>query len=143
GNDAKFTLDIKNGFDFEREVYERTLDLVDHYDYGGRVMLAGWDHEALRWVKETHPRLLTRALLRGRPVNLVEAVRASRADAVSLSYDLTSKREVDALHVAGVAVMISELFEPDFARVVQLEADMLSWGDPIVAIRELQQLGAR
>jgi glycerophosphoryl diester phosphodiesterase len=143
GNDAKFTLDIKNGFDFDREVFERALDLVEHYEFGERVMLAGWDHEALRWVKETHPQLTTRALLRARPLNLVDTVRASLADAVSLSYDLTSRAEVDALHTAGIAVLIAELFEPDFERVVYLEADMVSWGDPIAAIRELQHLGAR
>jgi glycerophosphoryl diester phosphodiesterase len=142
-NSARFTLDVKNGFDFDREVFRRTLDLVEHYDFAQRVMLVGWDHRAIRWVKETHPQIATRVLLRGRPLNLVNLVTESMADAVSLSYDLTGKADVESLHAAGIAVMIADVFEPDFARIVSIGADMVSWGDPIVAVRELQRLGAR
>ncbi len=142
-NDAKFTLDVKNGFDFDRRVFERTLDLVEHYDFVGRVQIIGWDHQALRWLKQANPQVTTRALLRGRPVNLADVVRASRADAVSLSYDLLSRAEVDELHAAGIAVVVAEMFEADFTRVVELGADAVSWGDPIVALRELSRLGAR
>ena len=142
-NEAKFTLDAKNGFDFDRRVFERTLELVEHYDFVGRAQFIGWDHRAVRWLKEANPDVTTRVLLRGRPVNLVDVACASRADGVSLSYDLASRVEVDALHDAGVAVLLAELFEPDFARVVEVGADAVSWGDPIVAIRELVLLGAR
>ncbi|MBI1801780.1 MAG: glycerophosphodiester phosphodiesterase [Chloroflexi bacterium] len=138
-NEAKFSLDIKNGFDFERAVFERALALVNQYDFTERVMFIGWDHHAIRWIKETQPQTTTRALVRGRPVNLVEVARASRADAISLSYDLTSRAEVDALHEAGVAVMLAELFEPDFARAVAVGADLVSYGDPIAALRELRK----
>ena len=142
-NSAKFTLDIKNGFDFDCEVFRRTVDLVEHYGFTQRVMIVGWDHGAICWVKETHPEITTRVLLRGRPLNLVDLVKASMADAVSLSYDLTGKVEVEALHAADIAVVIAEVFEPDFARIVGIGADMVSWGDPIVAVSELQRLGAR
>jgi glycerophosphoryl diester phosphodiesterase len=142
-NSARFTLDVKNGFDFDREVFRRTVDLVVNYGFTQRVMIVGWDHLAIRWVKETHPEIAARVLLRGRPLNLVNLVQASMADAVSLSYDLAGKAEVEALHAAGIAVMIAEVFEPDFARIVSIGADMVSWGDPIVAARELQRLGAR
>ena len=143
GNDAQFTLDIKNGFDFDRTVFERTLALVEQYDFVERVVFIAWDHYGLRWLKERNAAVTTRAILRGRPVNLVDVVRASKADAVSLSYDLATTAEVDALHEAGIAVVIAEMFEADFARVVHIGADVVSWGDPIVAIRELQRLGAR
>ncbi len=139
-NEAKFTLDIKNGFDFNRTVFERALDLVNHYDFTQRVMLIGWEHHAIRWVKQTQREVTTRIILRGRPVNLVEVVRASRADALSLSYDLASKAEVDALHAEGIALTIADMFEPDFARVMKIGADMVSWGDPIVAIRETSSI---
>jgi glycerophosphoryl diester phosphodiesterase len=143
GNEARLALDVKNGFDFDRAVFRRTLDLVEHYGFNQRVIILGWDHHALCWVKEAYPEITTRILLRGRPLQLVEVVRASRADAVSLSYDLASAAEVSTLHEAGIAAMISGLFEPDFGRVVRLGADMVSWGDPIQAARELRRLGAR
>jgi glycerophosphoryl diester phosphodiesterase len=139
-NTAKFTLDIKNGFTFDRRVFARTLELVEHYDFVNRVQLAGFDHVAVLWLKEQNPQVTTRVLLRGRPVNLVDTVRASAADAVSLSYDLTTRAEADALHEAGIAVILAELWEPDFARVVEIGADIVSWGDPIVALRELKHL---
>jgi len=142
-NDAKFSLDIKNGFGFERDVFERTFQLVEHYTFESRVMLIAWDHAALRWVKQTHAHMTTRVLLRGRPLDLVTVVRASLADGVSLSYDLASQADVAALHAAGIAVLIADLFEPDFERVVALGADLVSWGDPIQAARELSRLGAR
>ena len=142
-NDAKFTLDIKNGFDFDRSVFERTRELVEHYGFVERAQFIGWDHAALRALKEANPALTTRVLLRGRPVHLVETVRAALADAVSLSYDLVSHSDVAELHTAGIAVVVADLFEPDFARVAALGADAVSWGDPIAAIRELKKLGAR
>jgi glycerophosphoryl diester phosphodiesterase len=142
-NDCKFTLDVKNGFDFDRAIFERALELVEHYDFLRRVIIIGWDHHAIRWLKERQPAITARVLLRGRPLNIVDVVRASRADAVSLSYDLVTQTEVDTLHEAGIAVVLADLFEPDFARVVNLGVDVVSWGDPIVTIRELQKLGAR
>ena len=142
-NDAKFTLDLKNGFDFDRTVFERARELVEHYGFVERAQFTGWDHAALRALKETNPGLTTRVLLRGRPVQLLATVRASLADAVSLSYDLVSDSDVAELHAAGIAVVVADLFEPDFARVAALGADAVSWGDPIAAIRELKKLGAR
>lgn len=142
-NDAKFTLDLKNGFDFDRAVFERTRELVEHYSFVARAQFIGWDHAALRALKQANPALTTRVLLRGRPVNLVETVGASQADAVSLSYDLVGPADVAALHAAGIAVVVADLFEPDFVRVVELGADVLSWGDPIAAISELKRLGVR
>ena len=142
-NDCKFALDLKNGFDFQRGVFARALELVEHYDFVGRAVIIGWDHHALRWLKAQNPALTTRAILRGRPLNLVEVVRESGADAVSLSYDLVSEDEVRALHDAGIAVIVAELFEPNFARIVELGVDGVSYGDPILAIGELRKLGAR
>lgn len=40
-NDAKFTLDIKNGFDLDRKVFERALGLVEQYGFVDRAMFAG------------------------------------------------------------------------------------------------------
>jgi glycerophosphoryl diester phosphodiesterase len=142
-NDAKFTLDIKNGFGFDRRVGERALKLVEQYGFIERAQFAGWDHTAVCRLKQTRPDVTARILLRGRPVNLVETVRASHADAVSLSYDLVSREDILDLHAVNVAVVVAEMFEPDFARVVDLGADALSWGDPIEALGALQQLGVR
>jgi glycerophosphoryl diester phosphodiesterase len=138
-NSAKFTLDIKNGFGFERTVFERALDLVRQYEFLPRVVFAGWDHHALRWLKETCPTATTRVLVRGHLLDLIPTVQASLADAVSLSYDLATQNEIEALHEAGIAVVIAELFEPNFERVAQLGADGVSYGDPIIALRELQR----
>jgi glycerophosphoryl diester phosphodiesterase len=139
-NVAKFTLDIKNGFDFDRRVFAHALELVEHYGFVERVQFVGWDHQAVRWLKEQNPHVTTRILLRARPINLVDIARASAADAVSLSYDLAGRAEVEALHEAGIAVLLADLFEPDFTRVVAVGADMVSWGDPIVALRELKRI---
>ncbi|MBI5876228.1 MAG: glycerophosphodiester phosphodiesterase [Chloroflexi bacterium] len=143
GNDCRFALDIKNGFDFDRGVFARALALVEQYGFVGRAVFVAWDHAGLRFVKERNPQATTRAILRGRPVNLVDVVQAARADAVSLSYDLASAEDVQALHAAGIAVMVADLFEPDFGRVAALDADAVTYGDPILAIRALRELGAR
>ena len=143
GNACRFALDLKNGFDFDRAVFARALDLIEQYDLLERAVFIGWDHHALRWLKERNPGLTTRALLRGRSLKLVETAQAARVDAVSLSYDLAGPAEVEALHAAGIAVVIAEMFEPDFARVAALGADGVSFGDPIRAMRALQELGAR
>ncbi|MCX7838303.1 MAG: hypothetical protein N2559_02455 [Anaerolineae bacterium] len=37
------------------------------------------------------------------------------------------------LHALGVAVMLAELWQPDFDFVARLGVDMVSWGDPTQA----------
>jgi glycerophosphoryl diester phosphodiesterase len=142
-NDCRFALDIKNGFDFDWVVYASTLALVEQYGFIDRTVFIGWDHHALRRLKERNPQATTRAILRGRPVNLADVARAAQVDAISLSYDLAGEAEVRALHDEGIAVVIAELFEPDFGRVAAIGADGVSHGDPILAIRALRELGAR
>ncbi len=142
-NDAKFTLDLKNGFDLEYGLFARALALVEQYDLVERTVFAAWDHTGLRRLKEENQSVTTRALLRGRPLRLGPMLQACGADAVSLSYDLASADDICVLHEQGIAVVIADLFEPDFARVVALGADGVSWGDPLEAARELRALGAR
>lgn len=137
------TLDVKNGFGQGVTPFARVLETIQQAGAAERIMLAAWDHIGLLWAKRHLPALTTRALLRGNPLDLVAIATRAEVDAVALSYDLIDRSDVDALHEAGIAVFLAEMWEPNFRYPVELGVDALSWGDPAEARFALQQQGAR
>jgi glycerophosphoryl diester phosphodiesterase len=131
--EIKFSLDIKNGFGFDPQVFLDTLACVEDYNMVQRVMFIGWDHPSLLILKDRNPDVVTRILIRGRPVDLVQVVQAAKADAVNLDADMVTREEVDALHAAEIAVVIAETVNPDYSRPISLRADMVCCRDPKAA----------
>ncbi len=134
------SLDIKNGFGFNRQVFLDTLACVERHDLVERVMLIGWDHLGLLEAKNRNPEITTRALIRGRPVDIVQVARRARVDAVNLDADMVTKSEVESLHGARIAVVVAEMINPDFARPVELGADVVCCKDPGAARKALRDV---
>ena len=132
-------LDIKNGFGFESHIFQLARDRIEAHNLDEQVVLMGWDHQSLLKVKQCNPIITTLALLRGRPVNLVHMVQSAQADAVNLDADIVCQYDVDALHEAGIAVVLAEMISPDFSRPVKLNADVVCCKDPKTARIEIQQ----
>jgi glycerophosphoryl diester phosphodiesterase len=143
GQSVGMTLDVKSGFGAGVAVFQAVLEAARRTNSQSRLMIGGWDHIGLLWTKRHEPALRTRAFLRGSPVDLVGMVKRAEVDAVSLSYDLIDRSDVEALHEAGVAVVLTEMWEPNFRYPVELGVDMISWGDPAEAIYALEMQGAR
>ncbi|MCI0477282.1 MAG: hypothetical protein L0Y55_13620, partial [Anaerolineales bacterium] len=137
--DACLSLDLKTGFTPEGKLTAEVLRVIERTQTADRVMLIAWEHSELVRAKNAHPEILTRALLRGRPVNLAETICACRADCVSLSYDLIRPADVEQLHARGVAVMLAEMWQPDFGFAIHSGVDLVSWGDPAQARRGLDE----
>ncbi len=137
------TLDVKNGFGMGVAPFARVMEAVARADMVGQVMLAGWDHMGLLWAKRHLPALTTRANLKGNVIDLVAVARRAEVNAIALSYDLIDASDVEALHEVGIAVMLGEMWEPNFRYAVELGVDLLSWGDPAEARFALEQMGAR
>lgn len=130
---AYLSLDLKTAFIPEGTLTEAVLRALERTRTAERVMLVAWEHAELVRAKTARPDVLTRALLRGRPVHLAEMMRACHADCASLSYDLIRPADVEQLHAHGIAVMLAELWQPDFAFAQRLGVDLVSWGDPAQA----------
>ena len=128
--DLALMLDVKNGFGQGVTPFMRVLESVRRADAVERVILGGWDHMGLLWAKRHLPGLTTCAFLRGVPLDLVALATRCEAGALSLDYDLCDTADIDALHEAGVAVILSNLFEPNFRYPIQLGVDGVQWGDP-------------
>ncbi len=131
------SLDIKNGFGFNAQVFLDTLSRVEAHNLTERVMLVGWDHAGLLLSKNRNSAITTRALIRGRPVDIVQVAQKAKVDAVNLDADMVTSAEVNALHEAGIAVVIAEMFNPDFSRPVRLGADVICCKDPGTARAKL------
>ena len=135
--DAKLSLDLKTGFASEGGLTAEVLRVIAKTNTADRVMLLAWDHNELTRVKHAHPNITTRALIRGRLMNLPETVRACRADCVSLSYDLIRPGDVEQVHALGVAITLAEMWQSDFDFVARSGVDIVSWGDPAEAKQKL------
>ena len=135
--DAKLSLDLKTGFTPAGELTTQVLRVIERTNTADRVMLIAWDHDELVRVKNAHAEIMTRALIRGRLVNLPTTIQASRADCVSLSYDLIRPGDVEQVHALGVAITLAEMWQSDFDFVARSGVDIVSWGDPAEAKRRL------
>lgn len=137
------TLDVKSGFGIGVAAFQAVLEAIRRTQTQEQVVVGGWDHIGLLWSKRHNPALRTRAFLRGSPIDLIGMVKRAEVDAVSLSYDLIDRSDVEALHEEGIAVVLTELWEPNFRFPVELGVDMVSWGDPAEAIFALELQGGR
>jgi len=132
-NAARLALDIKNGFGFDRRVFAETVQEVIARRLLDRVIILGWDHGALQEIKQQNPQILTCALIRGWPVDMVRSLKQSRIDILSLDADMASTETVQQLHNAGIGVVLGMTHDPDFVLPVTLGVDVISVSDPAVA----------
>jgi glycerophosphoryl diester phosphodiesterase len=136
---AHLSLDLKTAFTPQTKLTREVVRLVQKTHTQDRVLLIAWDHNELVHAKHLFPEIKTRALIRGRLVDLPAALQSVGADCVSLSYDLIRPGDVEEMHSLGVAVVLADLWQPDFDFVIESGADMVSWGDPAEAKRKLQK----
>jgi glycerophosphoryl diester phosphodiesterase len=127
------SLDIKNGFGFEFQVFNDTLSLVEKHDLVDKVMFVGWDHAALLKIKDRNPIISTRGLIRGCPVDTVGLAKAAKLDAINLDADMVTRELIESLHAEGIAVTIAELVNPNYVRASELGADIICCADPRAA----------
>jgi glycerophosphoryl diester phosphodiesterase len=134
---ACLSLDLKTAFTPEFRLTTEVVRLIEKTQTQDRVLLIAWDHAEIAHAKQLCPALKTRALIRGRVMDLPSVIRAARADCVSLSYDLLRPGDVAQMHDLGVAIALAEMWQADFAFAQSSGVDIVSWGDPAEARRAL------
>jgi len=127
------SLDIKNGFGFGKEIFKRTLLLVEQNHLTDKVMFLSWDHNNLLELKKQNPQVTTRALVRAYPVDFISVIQAARADAVNLSRDLATQEIVRSFQEAKIAVFMGMTFRPEYSLANKWELDGISCQDPETA----------
>jgi len=137
--DVCLSLDLKVGFKPERRLTQEVLRLLEYTQTHDHVMLISWDHVELLHIKQSFPRLTTRALINGRLAEYTEFLKHTQTDAISLSYGIARPADIEEIHRAGVAVIMGEMWRPDFEMVKNLELDLVSWSDPNEARKMLGQ----
>lgn len=140
--DVILALDVKDGLRATGQVVESLSNLLERQSATDRLLVTGWNHAILKRLKHRHPTLCTRALVRGRLVDYVHAIKSAEADAVTLSYDLLLTGDVDALHEAGIAITLGNLWEPDYEFVSASGVDIVSVSDPAEARKALRPHGS-
>ncbi len=129
-NDACLSLDLKVGFMPENELATEVLALLERTQTLDHVMLISWDHVELLNIKRSYPNITTRALIRGRLVDYTGFLKYTQADAISLTYGVVRSSDVEQVHQAGVAIVMAEMWKPDFKMVRDLDIDIVSWNNP-------------
>jgi glycerophosphoryl diester phosphodiesterase len=137
--DTYLSLDLKVGFKPEKSLTSVVLNVLQRTQAWDNVMLISWDHKELLEMKKSHPRLTTRALIYGRMAAYTDYLKFIRADALSVSYGIVRSSDVEEIHRAEVAIIMGEMWRPDFQMIKDLDLDMVSWGDPLEARKLLAQ----
>lgn len=140
GKSIGLSLDVKNGYGFDIKIFQNILKLIEIYNLTEQVMIVGWDHTGLLWIKNHNPHVATRALIRGRPVNIVQLARNAKVNAINLDSDMVTEMEVNALHEAGIAVVVAEMFSPDYLRPTKLGADVICCKNPKEARAKIERI---
>jgi glycerophosphoryl diester phosphodiesterase len=135
--DVHISLDLKAGFIAQGTLSAEVVRLLKRTQTADRAMLLAWDHTEIARIKQAYPEVTTRALIRARLVDLPGVLRSTGADCVSLSHDLIRPGDVEQVHALGVAVVLAEMWQPDFDWVARSGVDIVSWGDPAEARRQL------
>ena len=129
-NDAYLSLDLKVGFMPENKLAKELLIMLKRTQAFDRVMLISWDHVELLNIKHSYPNITTRALIRGRLIDYPGFLKHTQADAISLTYGVVRSSDVEQVHKAGVAIVMAEMWNPDFELVENLDIDIVSWSNP-------------
>jgi glycerophosphoryl diester phosphodiesterase len=137
---VNLSLDLKVGFMPERRLATEVLRLVKRTRTEENVMLICWDHVELWEIKQAHPDIKTRALLRGRLLDYAGFVRQTGVDAISMTYGVTRPSDIEQIHKAGAAALLGEMWQPDFEMARQLDVDIVSWSDPAAARKMLESI---
>ena len=133
------SLDLKVGFKPEKSLATAVLRDLQHTQAWDQVMLLSWDHVELLEIKKIHPRLTTRALIYGRLAAYTDFLKHTQTDAISLSYGIARPADVEEIHRAGVAVIMGEMWRPDYEMIKNLGLDIFSSSDPAQARKMLNQ----
>lgn len=142
GKPIGLSLDIKNGFGFDPQVFVDALTRVEDLGVTEQVVFVSWDHVGLLSVKERNPSIATRLLIRGRPVEMVRVVQDAKADAINLDADMVTSGDIEVLHRASIAVTVAEMIDPKYARPFELGADVICCSNPADARAAIDQLMA-
>jgi glycerophosphoryl diester phosphodiesterase len=139
-NEVRLSLDLKVGFMPEGRLAKEVLRLLKYTGSEENVLLISWDHLELLQIKQAYPKIATRAIIRGRLVDYASFLKSTKADALSLAYGVVRPADVEEIHHAGVAIMLGEMWLPDFEMVKQLDVDIVGWSDPGAARRMLESI---
>lgn len=129
-NNAYLSLDLKVGFMTENRLAKEVIALLERTQTFEYVMLISWDHVELLNVKRSYPNVTTRALIRGRLIDYSSFLKHTQADVISLTYGVVRQSDVEQVHQAGVAIVMAEMWNPDFEIVKKLDIDIVSWSNP-------------
>jgi len=135
------SLDIKNGFGFDFQIFLDTLSRVEKHGLINKVVFLGWDHGALLRLKAKNPTVKTRGIIRGYPVDIVGVAKKAQLDALNLDSDMVTEEEIDDLHKQEIAVAIAEIINPNYERAANLGADIICCKDPRLANTTLSSAG--
>jgi glycerophosphoryl diester phosphodiesterase len=138
-----FAVDLKTGHGDQPWWVPELIALLRRFGLTAHVMLLCWDHRLLVQAAELEANVVTRALLRGRPTQLAEFLDQTPTDGISLSYDLINASDVECAHQRKMFVAVAEMWRPDFIRVVDSGADIVSADDPRAARAALQEVSHR
>jgi glycerophosphoryl diester phosphodiesterase len=128
--DIGLSLDIKNGFGFDRQVFLDVLELLNRTNTVDKVILISWDHEGLRQIKSQNARIKTRLLLRGLPVDITGLIAKANADGLGLDLDMVTRPLIDQLHAAGTSVAVGMTHFLDIRLAMEDGVDIIQVTNP-------------
>ena len=94
----------------------RVLSILQETGFADDVLLLSFNHVDLLRIKERGPRIRTEAIIHARHVDIVEVVKASGADSVSIELEMFAAEDAIALHRAGLANRVHLPLPDELAR---------------------------
>jgi glycerophosphoryl diester phosphodiesterase len=94
----------------------RIMSILQETEGADQVMLLSFNHVDLKRIKELDPRLRTEAIVHARHVDIVEVLKASGADSVSIELEMFATADAIALHEAGLTNRVHLPLPDELAR---------------------------
>lgn len=135
---VKLSLDIKTIFNPEGTLTQEVVKVLEKSNTKDIVLLLFVDHNELSNLKQAHPEIATRALLRGRLFNYAEYLRSIGADCASISYGMFRPIDIEQIHAVDISVVLGDLWNLNTELFETLEIDIFTHDDPLEARKILK-----
>jgi glycerophosphoryl diester phosphodiesterase len=132
------SLDIKTTFNAEGTLTQEVVKTIEKTNTRNTALLLFVDHNELLQLKRAYPELTTRALLRGRLFSYAEYLQSIGADCASISYGMFRPVDIEQMHIAGISVVLGDLWNPESDLFETLDIDIFTHDDPVEARKILK-----
>ena len=114
----------------EKKISKTFIEVLSKFDTK-KILFSSFYHEPVLKLKDFFREIKSGVLLVGRPLNILELAKETKADYLDLNYEFVDKELIDAAHLEGIGVVVWKINELELMqKFIDLEVDGIISDNP-------------